>query len=106
MKLAKLKFIDNGNITDKHLLRRGLHLHRNWNIIFVKNLLNVVGSWCESNDLVFSIYGNNFIKGTKNVNKEYETTIFDKHTKDDDKDNLSNIEFDPSGLVTPRKDYK
>ena len=106
MKLAKLKFIDNGNITDKHLLRRGLHLHHNWNIIFVKNLLNVVGSWCESNDLVFSIYGNNFIKGTKNVNKEYETTIFDKHTKDDDKDNLSNIEFDPSGLVTPRKDYK
>ena len=25
IKLAKLKFIDNGNITDKHLGRRGLH---------------------------------------------------------------------------------
>ena len=40
---------------------------------------------CESNDLVFNIYGNNFIKATKNINKEYETKILDKKTKDDDK---------------------
>ena len=33
IKLAKLKFIDNGNITDKHLGRRGLHLNHNGNVI-------------------------------------------------------------------------
>ena len=42
IKLAKLKFIDNGNITDKHLERRGLHLNLNGNIIFDKNLLNAI----------------------------------------------------------------
>ena len=36
IKLAKLKFIENGNITDKHLGRRGLHLNRNVNIIFAE----------------------------------------------------------------------
>ena len=35
-KLAKLKFIDNGNITDKHLGRRGLHLNHNGNVILRK----------------------------------------------------------------------
>ena len=44
IKLAKLKFIDNGNITDKHLGRRGLRLNRNGNIIFAKNLLNAIRS--------------------------------------------------------------
>ena len=44
IKLAKLKFIENGNITDKHLGRRGLHLNRNGNIIFAKNLLNAIRS--------------------------------------------------------------
>ena len=44
IKLAKLKFIDNTNITDKHLGRRGLHLNQNGNIIFAKNLLNATGS--------------------------------------------------------------
>ena len=29
IKLVKLKFIDNGAITDKHLGRSGLHLNRN-----------------------------------------------------------------------------
>ena len=37
IKQAKLKFIDNGNITDKHLGRRGVHLNRNGNTIFAKN---------------------------------------------------------------------
>ena len=36
IKLAKLKFIDNGNITDKHLGRRGLHLNHNGNVILRK----------------------------------------------------------------------
>ena len=44
IKLAKLKFIDNGNITDKHLGRRGLHLNHNGNTIFAKNLLNAIRS--------------------------------------------------------------
>ena len=106
IKLAKLKFIDNGNITDKHLGRRGgLHLNRNGNIIFAKNLLDTIRSGCESNDLVFNIYDINFIKPTKNVSNEYETKILDKQIKDDDKDNLSNIESDVSGLVKLRKDY-
>ena len=105
IKLAKLKFIDNGNITDKHLGRRGLHLNHNGNIIFAKNLLNASKSWCQSNDLVFNIYENSFIKATKNVNKEYETKILDKQITGDDKDNLSNIESDVSGLVKLRKDY-
>ena len=39
-----MKFINNGNITDKHLGRRGLHLNRNGNIIFVKYLLNAIRS--------------------------------------------------------------
>ena len=39
IKLTKLKFINNGNITDKHLGRRGLHLNRNGNIIFAKKLM-------------------------------------------------------------------
>ena len=81
MKLAKLKFIDNGNVTDKHLWRHGLHLNGNCYIIFAKNLLNVFRSWCESNDLVFNIYGNNFIKATKDINKEYEIKILDKKNK-------------------------
>ena len=72
---------------------------------FVKNLLNAIRSWCESNDLVFNIYENSFIKATKNVDKEYETKIFDKQIRGDDKDNLSNIESDVSGLVKLRKDY-
>ena len=105
IKLAKLKFIDNGNITDKHLGRRGLHLNHNGNIIFAKNLLNAIRSWCESNDLVSNIYENSFIKTTKNVNKEYETKFLDKQIRGDDKDNLSNIESDVSGLVKLRKDY-
>ena len=42
--LVKLKFIENGNIKDKHLGRRGLHLNRNGNIIFAKNLLNAIRS--------------------------------------------------------------
>ena len=105
IKLAKLKFIDNGNITDKHLGRRGLHLNRNRNIIFVKNLLNAIRSWCENNDLVFNIYENSFIKATNNVNKEYETKILDEQIRGDDKDNLSNIESDVSNLVKLRKDY-
>ena len=46
---------------------------------------------CKSNDLVFNIYGNNFIKPTKNVNKEYETKFLDKQIKGVDKENLSNI---------------
>ena len=37
IKLVKVKFIDNGNITDKHLGRCGLHLNCNGNIIFTKN---------------------------------------------------------------------
>ena len=106
IKLAKLNFIDNVNITDKHLGRRGLHLNHNGNIIFAKNLLNASKSWCQSNDLVFNIYENSFIKATKNVvDKEYETKIFDKQIRGDDKDNLSNIESDVSGLVKLRKDY-
>ena len=105
IKLAKLKFIDNGNITDKHLGRRGLHLNHNGNIIFAKNLLNAIRSWCESNDLVSNIYENSFIKTTKNVNKEYETKFLDKQIRGDDKDNLSNIESDVSGLVKLSKDY-
>ena len=44
IKLAKLKCIDNGNITDKHLGRRGFHLNHNGNIIFAKNLLNAIRS--------------------------------------------------------------
>ena len=103
IKLAKLKFIDNGNITDKQLGRRGLN--RNGNIIFAKNLSNAIRSSCESNDLVFNIYDNNFIKPTRNVNKEYETKILDKQIKGDDKENLSNIESDVSGLTKLRKDY-
>ena len=74
-------------------------------IIFVKNLLNVIRSWCESNDLVFNIYGNSFMKATKNINKEYKTKILDKQIRGDDKDNFSNIEWDVSGLVKRRKDY-
>ena len=42
IKLAKVKFIDNGNITDKHLGRCGLHLNCNANIIFTKKILNVI----------------------------------------------------------------
>ena len=106
IKLAKWKFIDNGNITDKHLGRRRLHLNHNGNIIFAKNLLNASKSWCQSNDLVFNIYENSFIKATKNVvDKEYETKIFDKQIRGDDKDNLSNIESDVSNLVKLRKYY-
>ena len=74
-------------------------------IIFVKNLLNVIRSWCESNDLVFNIYGNSFMKATKNINKEYKTKILDKQIRGDDKDNLRNIESDVSGLLKLRKDY-
>ena len=103
-KVNKLKLIDNGNITDKHLGRRGLHLNRNGNIIFAKNLLNAIRSWRESNDLVFNIYKNSFIKVTNNVNKEYETKILDKQVRGDDKDNSSNIESDVSGLGKLRKD--
>ena len=44
IKLAKLNFIDNVNITDKHLGRRGLHLNHNGNTIFAKNLLNAIRS--------------------------------------------------------------
>ena len=44
IKLAKLKFIDNGNITDKHLGRRGLYSNCIGNIFFVKNLLNAIRS--------------------------------------------------------------
>ena len=44
IKLAKLKFIDTGNITDKHFGRRRLDLNRNENIIFAKNLLNAIRS--------------------------------------------------------------
>ena len=101
IKLAKLKFIDNTNITDKHLGRRGLHLNQNGNIIFAKNLLNAIGSSWESNDLVFDIYENSFIKATKNVTKQYETKIFDKQIRGD----LSSIESDVSVLVKLRKDY-
>ena len=54
-------------------------------------------------ELVFNIYGNDFIKPIKNVNKEYETKILDKQIKVDDKDNLSNIESDVSGLVNLEK---
>ena len=72
-----MKFADNGNITDKHLGRRGLHLNCNGNIIFAKNLLTVIKSWCESNDLVSNIYDINFNKPTKHVNKEYQTKILD-----------------------------
>ena len=102
--MAKLKFINNGNITSK-TSRRGLHLNRNGNIIFGNNLLNAIRKWCESNDLVFNIHGDNFFKPTKNVNKEHETKILDKQIKNDNKDNLSNIESDVSGLVKLRKDY-
>ena len=104
-KFAKLKFLDNGNITDKHLGRRGFHLNRNENTIFAKNLLNAIRSWRESNDLVFYIYDNSFIKPTKNVNKEYETKNLDKKIKSNDKDKLSTIESDVSGLVKLGKDY-
>ena len=48
---------------------------------------------------------NSFIKATKNVDKEYETKIFDKQIRGDDKDNLSHIESDVSGLVKLRKYY-
>ena len=44
IKLAKLNFIDNGSITDKHLGRRGLHLNHNGNTIIAKNLLNAIRS--------------------------------------------------------------
>ena len=44
IKFTKLKFIDNGNITDKHLGRCGLHLNHNGNTIFAKNLLNAIRS--------------------------------------------------------------
>ena len=54
-------------------------------------------------ELVFNIYNYNFIKPIKNVNKEYETKILDKQIKVDDKDNLSNIESDVSGLVNLEK---
>ena len=74
-------------------------LNHNGNTIFVKNLLNAIRSWRESNDLVFNIYDNSFIKPTKDVNKEYETKNLDKQIKGDDKDKLSNIESDVSGLV-------
>ena len=104
-KLAKLKFIDNGNITDKHLGRHGLHLNCNGNTVFPKNLLTATRSWRESNDLVFNIFDNNFIKPTKNINKEHETKNLDKEIKGDDKDKLSNIEWDVSGLVKLRKNY-
>ena len=92
-------------MVSSHIGRRGLHLNHNGNIIFIKNLLNAIRSWCESNDLVFNIYENSFIKATKNVNREYETKILDKQIRCDDKDNLSNIDSDVSGLVKLRKDY-
>ena len=85
MKLAKLKFIDNGNITDKHLGRRGLHLNRNGNIIFAKKLLNAIRSWYGNNDLVFNIYDNNFMKPTKKVNNMKQKFWINK-------DDLINIE--------------
>ena len=80
-------------------------LNRNENIIFAKNLLKVIRSWCENNDLVFNAYDINFIKPTKNVNKEHETKILNKQIKGDDKYNLSNIESDVSGLIKLRKNY-
>ena len=45
------------------------------------------------------------LKQQKNVNREYETKILDKQIRCDDKDNLSNIDSDVSGLVKLRKDY-
>ena len=102
IKLAKLKCIDNGNITDKHLGRRGFHLNHNGNIIFAKNLLNAIRSWCESNDLVFNTYDTSFIKATKNVNKEYQTKILDKQIRSDGKDNSNKTS---KSLVKLRKDY-
>ena len=107
IKIAKLKFINNGNITDK-ASRRGLHLNRNGNVIFGNNLLNAIRKWCEINDLVFNIYDEIKItyifNPTKDVNKEYETKILDKQIKSDNKDNLRNIESDVSGLIELRKD--
>ena len=88
-----------------HLGRHGLYLNHNGNIIFAKKLLSAIRSWCESNDLVFNIYENSFIKATKNVNREYKAKILDKQIRCDDKDNLTNIESDLSGLVKLRKDY-
>ena len=42
MKMAKINFIDNSNITDKHLERRGLHLNAHVNTVLVKTLLNII----------------------------------------------------------------
>ena len=39
IKLTKLKFIDNGNLTDKHLGRHGLNLNHNGNIIFCEKFV-------------------------------------------------------------------
>ena len=74
----KLRFIDTGNITDKHLGRRGF-------------LRKIYEMRLEVHVRVM-IYDNYFLKPTKNVNKEYETKILDQQIKGDEKDNSSNIE--------------
>ena len=63
----------------------------------------MIRNWCESNYLAFNTYDDNFIKPTSNITKEFEKNVLDKQIKDDDKDNLRNIELDISGLVKLRK---
>ena len=42
MKESKIRCIDNDNIMDKHLGKRGLHLNQQGNVIFASNLLNAI----------------------------------------------------------------
>ena len=68
----QIQTVDNSNISEKHLGKRGLHLNQEGNTVFASNLLHAIKNFWNSidNDFVCSDNVLNVISNEKNFQQQ------------------------------------
>ena len=104
VKLANMSFVENSNIKEKQLGKRGLRLNTQGNKMFARNLQNAIRSWHNvgSGDLVFNYVDTGF----KNVNIINSNKNSTDRGESENIDEISNsLSNGISGLMNLRKDF-
>ena len=104
VKLANMNFVENSNIKEKQLGKRGLRLNTQGNKMFARNLQNAIRSWDNvgSGDLVFNYVDTGF----KNVNIINSNKNSTDRGESENIDEISNsLSNGISGLMNLRKDF-
>ena len=76
----QIQTVDNSNISEKHLVKRGLHLNQEGNTVFASNLLHAIRNFWNNIDNDFVCNDNllNVISNEKNFQQQTISVNVDK----------------------------